>query len=202
MNFVVLSSSRGTTFQAVLDRIKDGTLTARCLGLIADKPDRGCIDKAKTAGIPYLIIERKPDESREQYDQRIDAAIQELGGTPTETIVAALGWMFILTPWFVARWKNRIINVHPALLPKFGGSGMFGNRVHEAVLASGDRDSGITIHLMDDGVDTGKILLQKRCPVESGDTVDSLKSRVQLLEKEWYPRVLQMIHKGELQLPN
>ena len=222
MQFVVLSSSRGTTFQAVLDRIKDGSLTAQCMGLITDRGDRGCIAKAEAAGLPVIILPRMEGESREEYDRRLDEEIRKLmtGNTPRDaanphpardappsptprsmllgegeggTFIAALGWMFILTPWFIQRWKDRIINVHPALLPKFGGAKMYGDRVHQAVLDSGDTESGITIHLMDEGVDTGKILLQKMCPVMAGDTVETLKERVQRLEREWYPRVLAMM---------
>jgi phosphoribosylglycinamide formyltransferase-1 len=212
MQFVVLSSSRGTTFQAVLDRMKDGTLTAACLGLVSDRDDRGCVEKAKAAGLPVTIVEKKEGEDREAYDKRLDQAIRSLldaresigkrqtaSGKPL--VIAALGWMRILSPWFIRQWKNRVMNVHPALLPKHGGAGMYGERVHQAVLDAGDRESGITIHLMDDGVDTGPMLLQKTCPVSEGDTVETLKAKVQALEKEWYPRVLEMIQRGEMKLP-
>ncbi|NOS67811.1 MAG: phosphoribosylglycinamide formyltransferase, partial [Candidatus Peribacteraceae bacterium] len=195
---------RGTTFQAVIDRMKDGSLTAKCLGLVTDREDRGCTEKAKAAGLPVTIVEKKEGESREQFDRRLNEAIAQLTKesriTNHDFFIAALGWMSILCPWFINQWKNRIINVHPALLPKYGGAGMYGDKVHQAVLDSGDKESGITIHLMDEGVDTGKILLQKTCPVLPGDTVVSLKERVQGLEKEWYPKVLQMIERGELNL--
>jgi len=200
MRFLVLSSSRGTTFQAVIDRVQDGTLTMECLGLISDTSDRGCVEKAKKAGLPVTIIERTKGESRDAYDQRLLQAIETMGADPADTVIAALGWMFIFTPAFIAHWKNRIINVHPALLPKHGGKGMYGAKVHEAVLAAGDSESGISIHLMDEHVDTGPILLQKKCPVEADDTIDTLKERIQSLEKEWYPKVLQMIESGEMKL--
>jgi phosphoribosylglycinamide formyltransferase-1 len=122
MQFIVLSSSRGTTFQAVIDRIADRTLTAKCLGLVSDREDRGCVAKAKAAGIPVKIVEKKAGESREEYDRRIDQAMRSLshGKWKMEnTIIAALGWMSLLSPWFVRTWRNRIINVHPSLLPKF-----------------------------------------------------------------------------------
>jgi len=199
MDFIVFSSSRGTTFQAVIERMQDGELTANCLGLITDSDDRGCIEKAKSADLPYKIVKREKDENREEYDKRIDSAIREMGGDES-TVVAALGWMFIFTSWFINQWTNRIINVHPALLPNYGGKGMYGSHVHEAVLASGDNESGISIHLMDEGVDTGKILVQKTCSVDPDDTPESLQERVQALEKEWYPRVLQMIEEGEIVL--
>jgi len=199
MNFVVLSSSRGTTFQAVIDAQKRGELTAKCLGLVTDSPDKACIDKAKAAGLPYTIVERVKDQTREEFDFRVHEAILSLGADK-QTVIAALGWMFIFSSWFIQTWKNRIINVHPALLPKHGGKGMYGHHVHESVLASGAQESGVSIHLMDEGVDTGRVLLQKTCPVLPGDTPELLQKRVQELEKEWYPRVLQMVEVGELKL--
>jgi formyltetrahydrofolate-dependent phosphoribosylglycinamide formyltransferase len=197
MNFVVLSSSRGTTFQFIINAIKDGSLEATCLGLVTDRSDRECIAKAQSAGIPVKIVEESEGESREGYDQRLDAAIKELGDID---VIAAIGWMFILTPAFIQTWQNKIINVHPALLPKYGGEGMFGSRVHQAVLDSGDVTTGMTIHVMDEGVDTGRILLQKECDVLPEDTVEMLKTRVQGLEKEWYPHLLQMLHTGEMKV--
>jgi len=193
MNFVVLSSSRGTTFQAVLDRIADGTLTAHCLGLVTDRLDRGCVEKARNAGVHIAVVERQPKEPRETYDMRLDAAIRGLGDVD---VIATLGWMYLLTPWFVGQWRHRILNVHPALLPKYPGAHSI-----EDALKDGAQESGMTIHLIDEGVDTGPVLLQKSCPVEHDDTPDTLKERIQALEKEWYPQALQMIEDGALKLP-
>ena len=197
MDFVVLSSSRGTTFQAVIDAMKDGSLEARCLGLIADREDRGCTEKATAAGIPTLIVERVKGEERESYDRRIDEAIGALvvKTEDVDVLLACMGWMFIFSPWFVTQWKNRILNVHPALLPKHPG----GHAIDDA-LAAGDAETGMTIHWIDEGVDTGKIVEQKNCSILPDDTVDTLKARIQELEKEWYPKVLQMIEQGELRL--
>jgi phosphoribosylglycinamide formyltransferase-1 len=199
MDFVVLSSSRGTTFQAVIDRMNDGSLQARCAGLIADRADRGCVEKAKAANLPVVILERAKDESREAYDKRLDAAVRKLfGALPSPSsahVIAALGWMFILSPWFVGTWKNRILNVHPSLLPKYPG----GHAIAD-VLAAKEKETGMTIHIVDEGVDTGPIVVQKKCSILSADTEAILKDRVQALEKEWYPKTLQMIHAGELQI--
>ena len=193
MNFVVLSSSRGTTFQAVLDAMKDGSLTATCLGLISDREDRGCVEKARSAGLPVKIVEKEKGKERDTYEKRLQEAISGLGDVD---VIAAIGWMFILSPWFMKQWRNRILNVHPSLLPKHPGA-----HAIEETLEAGDTETGMTLHLIDEGVDTGPIILQKECPVQPGDTADSLKERVQELEKEWYPRVLQMIETGELTLP-
>ena len=204
MRFLVLSSSRGTTFQAILNAIAEGSLTAQCLGLVSDRKDRGCIEKARKAGLPTVIVEKRRGEEREAYDRRVHEEILQLVKLQTPnppTLLACIGWMRIFSPWFIETWRDRIINVHPALLPKYGGEGMYGMKVHEAVLASKEKETGMTIHLMDEGVDTGKILLQKRCPVLPEDTPEILRARVQELEKEWYPRVLQMVHTGELRLP-
>lgn len=208
MNFVVLCSSRGTTFQAIIDRMNDGSLKAKCLGLITDSSERGCIQRAKAANIPVKIVEKKENESREEYDQRLETAIRELVNEANlqpitynlSPVIAAMGWMWILTEGFVK--NHTIINVHPALLPKYGGKGMYGHHVHKAVLENKDANSGITIHVMDSGIDTGKVLLQKTTPVSADDTVETLQARVQELEKKWYPEVLQMIENGELKMEN
>jgi len=200
MNFIVLSSSRGTTFQATIEAMQKGELTAKCLGLLTDSSERGCIEKAKKAGIAVSIVERRKEELREDFDRRVDQAIRTMGADD-RTLLATMGWMFIFSQWFIGTWKNRIINVHPALLPKHGGKGMYGHHVHDAVLAAGEKESGVTIHLMDEGVDTGPILVQKKCSVSASDTAETLQERVQGLEKMWYPRVLQMIETGTVRLP-
>lgn len=183
--------------QAVLDAIKNGTLTARCLGLISDREDRGCVAKARAANIPVTIVEKKPEEGRESYDKRLHEALLKMGQpinqSTNQPVIAALGWMFIFSPWFVSQWKNRIVNVHPSLLPKHPGA-----HAIRDTLAAGDTQTGMSIHLIDEGVDTGPVLLQKTCRVLPGDTEDTLKERIQALEKEWYPKALEMIQRGEL----
>ena len=200
MKFVILSTSRGTTMQAVLDAVSDRSLTMQCLGLISDSEEHGCVEKARNEGIPVHIIAQEKDMEREMRDKALHEAITTLGGDPSDTVIAALGWMFIFSPWFIETWTNRIINVHPALLPKYGGKGMYGMKVHETVLASGDSETGMTIPIMDEGVDTGPILLQKKCTIVDSETPESLKAKVQGLEKQWYPELLQMIESGAVTL--
>ena len=180
--------------QAVLDAITDGSLTMECLGLISDREDRGCVEKANTAGIPVRIVEKQEGEPREDYDNRIDAACTELG-SDDQTLIATLGWMFILSSWFVTRWSNRIINVHPALLPVHPGAHAIRDTID-----SGDSEGGMSIHIIDEGVDTGPILLQRRCSVDEGETEESLKLKIQELEKEEYPKLLQQIENGAVTL--
>lgn len=195
VKIIALSSSRGTTFQAILDAIARGELRAQCVGLVTDRDDRGCVARARAAGIPVRVVERNRLEKREEYDRRLESAFEELrGDTPkTDLIIAAVGWMWVLSPWLVHRWIRRIVNVHPSLLPKYPGA-----HAHREVLAAKDAESGMTIHYIDEGVDTGPILLQKTCPVLPTDTEETLKSRVQALEQEWYPNVLAMLERGEL----
>lgn len=196
MNFIVFSSSRGTTFQGIIDAMNDGSLEATCLGLITDKLSRGCVEKAEVANIPVVVIEKKENETRAEYDKRLNEGIQELTeGNSDDTIIAAVGWMWILSADFVHQWKNKIVNVHPALLPKFPGA----HAIKDALDAK-ETASGMTIHIIDEGVDTGKILVQKNCSIEADETEDSLKEKIQALEKEWYPKVLQMIHTKEISL--
>ncbi|MBT6730735.1 hypothetical protein HOA73_02135, partial [Candidatus Peregrinibacteria bacterium] len=121
MQFVILSSSRGTTMQSVLDSLKDGSLQAHCCGLVTDKANRGCVQKAKDAGLPIRVVEKQTAESRENYDKRLNVIIKDLVGEDA-TYIACMGWMFIFSEWFVSQWKDKILNVHPALLPKFPGA--------------------------------------------------------------------------------
>lgn len=204
MNFVVLSSSRGTTFQAVLDAIATGDLEARCIGLITDRADRQCIEKATAAELPWRVVERDKAEERSVFDASLNNTILELTATeatdPADLVIAEMGWMWIHTSTFIQAWPGRILNVHPSLLPKYGGKGMYGDHVHQAVLDAGDAASGVTVHVMDEGIDTGKILEQKSCSIEPNETVASLRAKVQQLEREVYPAVLQKIEEGGILL--
>lgn len=199
MNFIVLSTSRGTTFQSVIEAMNDQSLTAEFIGLVTDTDERKCLEKARAAGLPNITVDSDPD-NREEFDKALDQAIEDIGAND-DTIIAEMGWMWIHTPWFIKKWKNKLVNVHPSLLPEYGGKGMYGHHVHDAVLAAGEEESGVTFHIIDEGVDTGEILLQKKCAVLPSDDAEELQDRVQLLEKQWYPALLEMIHTGEISLP-
>ncbi len=183
--------------------MKNGKLTAKCLGIITDKQDRECLQKATANDIPSIVVDRKTDEPPEEYDMRLTAAIRTLqarsqaSGTP---VIALMGWLHILSPVFLMQFRSHVINVHPSLLPKYGGKGMYGNHVHKAVLQAKETESGISLHMVEQEVDTGKVLIQKTCPVYPDDSADTLRLRVQGLEKEWYPRLLEMMERGEVRL--
>jgi phosphoribosylglycinamide formyltransferase-1 len=187
----VLASTKGTDLQAIIDAIKAGTLKAEIACVISNKKNCLALERAKTHGIKTHFVDPK-EHSRIEFDREMARILRE----EKVELVVLVGYMRILTPYFIGEFKGKIINVHPALLPKFGGKDFYGANVHEAVLASGERETGMTIHFVEEGVDTGKIILQKTCEVLPNDTPDTLKERVQSLEKEWYPKVIQSFANG------
>ena len=172
----VLGSTRGTALKGVLDAIAAGTLDVDLRIVISDKPTAPILDRAKLYKVPSLFID-PTGLSREQYDARVSDALR----SADVELVLLIGYMRILSPYFVEQWSGRLLNVHPSLLPAFAG--LMNRKVHEAVLSAGAPETGCTIHIVTEEVDGGPIVLQKRCPVLPGDTVDTLKDRVQALEQ-------------------
>jgi phosphoribosylglycinamide formyltransferase 1 len=181
----VLGSTRGTALKGVLDAIAAGTLDVDLRVVISDKPTAPILDRAKLYKVPSVFVDPS-GLTREQYDERVS---DELRKARVELILL-IGYMRILSPHFVAEWSGRLLNVHPSLLPAFAG--LMNRKVHEAVLSAGVSETGCTIHQVTDEVDGGPIVLQKRCPVLPGDTVDSLKDRVQALEQSAFIDVLRL----------
>jgi phosphoribosylglycinamide formyltransferase-1 len=191
----VLASTRGTNFKSLIDAKKSGALkeNVELCCLITNKADCGAVEKAKAAGIPVHAIDAV-SKTREEFDQEVMEVLDQYG---VDLIVLG-GYMRIISAPMVQKYRNRIINIHPSLLPKFGGG--MNLDVHKAVLESGERETGMTIHMIDEGVDTGPIVLQKSVDVSSGDTPETLKNKVQNLEKEWYPKVVQMFADGKVKI--
>lgn len=179
----VLGSTRGTALKGVLDAIAAGTLDVDLRIIISDKPTAPILDRARLYKVPSLFID-PTGLSRENYDNRVSDALHEA----RVQLVLLIGYMRILSPHFVAQWSGRLLNVHPSLLPAFAG--LMNRKVHEAVLSAGVPETGCTIHQVTEEVDGGPIVLQKRCPVLPGDTVESLKDRVQALEQSAFIDVL------------
>lgn len=179
----VLGSTRGTALKGVLDAIAAGTLDAQIAIVISDKPTAPILDRAKLYKVPSLFLDAT-GLTREQYDERVSAELRKA----RVELVLLIGYMRILSAQFVGDWHGRLLNVHPSLLPAFGG--LMNRKVHEAVLAAGVKETGCTIHQVTEDVDAGPIVLQKRCPVLPGDTVDALKDRVQALEQSAFVDVL------------
>lgn len=179
----VLGSTRGTALQGVLEAVAAGALDVEIALVIADKATAPILERARGFGVPAVFMD-PAGLSREAYDERVTAALHD-GGVE---LVLMIGYMRIVSLGFVNEWRGRLLNVHPSLLPAFAG--MMNRKVHEAVLASGVGETGCTIHQVTEEVDAGPIVLQKRCAVLPGDTVDTLKDRVQALEQSAFVDVL------------
>ena len=185
----VLASTNGTDLQAIIDEMKANKMPGIELSVvISNKEDCYAIKRAKEQGYETVFIDPK-DKSREDFDNKMAQILKE----KEINLIVLVGYMRILSPDFVKKFPKQIINVHPALMPKFAGKDFYGANVHQAVLNSGDKETGMTIHYVDEGVDTGEIILQKTCKVEESDTVETLKAKVQELEKKYYPEVIRAI---------
>jgi phosphoribosylglycinamide formyltransferase 1 len=187
LKIAVLASGEGTNLQALLDAGRARQFHDAEIALVAgDRPQAGALKRAAALQIPTLALEPAKFANAVAFDQEL---LRRLGEYNTDVICLA-GYMRILTPAVVQAFPNRILNIHPALLPAFGGHGMYGRHVHEAVLKSGVKFSGCTVHFVDEGTDTGPIVLQAVVPVLDSDTPASLAERVLIEEHRIYPRAL------------
>jgi phosphoribosylglycinamide formyltransferase-1 len=197
MNIAVLASGEGTTLQAVLDACGSGRLSARVGVVISNNGASGALRRAHGAGIPTRHLSAQAAGGPAALDQALRDTLLEFG---TELVLLA-GYMKRLGPLTLAAFAGRIINTHPALLPQFGGQGMFGLNVHRAVLAAGRATSGASVHWVDENYDTGAVIAQVRVPVEPGDSAMSLAARVQAAERELVLEVLGAAASGRLKPP-
>jgi phosphoribosylglycinamide formyltransferase-1 len=187
----VLASGSGTNLQSILDACADGRLPARVAVVISNVPGARCLERARGAGVPAVLIPHEGQPSREAFDA---ALVAELRARGAEWVCLA-GFMRVLTRVFLSAFSDRVVNVHPALLPAFPG--MHGVR---QALAAGVRISGCTVHLVDDGTDTGPILVQAAVPVHDGDTEQSLHARIQPAEHEAYVLALRLLLAGRVEV--
>lgn len=179
INILVLASGNGTNLQALIDAQAAGALNGgRITQVISDRRGVYALERAKAAGIPTLVIEMDKNASREMRRNSLSELILRLCREKEIGLIVQAGFLSILTGDVLETYSGRIINLHPALLPKFGGEGMYGEKVHRAVIAAGETESGCTVHLVDSGIDTGPILLQRKVPVLPGDTPGSLAERI------------------------
>jgi phosphoribosylglycinamide formyltransferase 1 len=176
----VLASHEGTTLQSIIDACADGRINGHVVVVISNNSGSGAVRRAAAAGIETFHLSSVTHSSGDSLDAAICDALQRARAD----VVFLAGYMKRLGPRTLATFPARILNTHPALLPKFGGHGMFGNRVFEAVLAAGESESGVSVHLVDAEYDTGAVVRQERIPVFPGDSVESLKARVQACERE------------------
>jgi phosphoribosylglycinamide formyltransferase 1 len=186
MNIAVFASGRGSNFQAILKAIDDGRLPARVTLLVSNNSNAGALELARSRNIPAIHINQKQYSSEDLYGEQLLELLTRYG----VELIALAGYMKRVPGKVINRFRNRILNIHPALLPAFGGVGMYGIHVHEAVLASGAKITGATVHIVDEEYDKGPIVMQKTVEVLSGDTPETLAARVLPVEHEIYPEAI------------
>lgn len=196
LNIACLASGGGTNLQAIIDNIENGKLKANIVAVISNVPGAGALERAQKHGLPCFMVNNRDFSTREAFDRELAAIIDR----QRADLICLCGFLRIFSPFFIDRYPNRIINIHPALLPDFGGKGYYGHKVHEAVLASGVKKSGCTVHFVDKEVDHGPIILQRPVPVMPDDTPDTLAARVLREEHIAYSLAISMIGRGEVDL--
>jgi phosphoribosylglycinamide formyltransferase-1 len=194
INLAVLLSGSGTTLQNLIDHIAAKKLDARIKLVIGSREGLLGVERAMQAGIPSHIVDRKQFSDVESFSHRVFELIDEA----RVELVCLAGWLCLLQ--LPERYDGRIMNIHPALLPSFGGKGMYGAKVHQAVLDHGCKVSGCTVHFVDASYDSGPIIIQRTCPVLEGDTPQTLAHRVFEEEKIAYPEAIQIFAEGRLSL--
>jgi len=195
LRIAVLGSGRGSNFQAILGAIQQERIpAARICLVISNNSSAGILDIARASSLPAIHLSQKQYPSEGQL---VDALLSLLRQHDINLIVLT-GYMKRLHPRVIDAYRNRILNIHPALLPKFGGKGMYGHHVHEAVIQAGETESGATVHLVDELYDHGTIVLQRTIPVTPEDTPESLAAKVLRIEHEIYPEALRLIAEGTL----
>ncbi len=187
----VLCSGRGTNLQSILASVDNGQIPAPVGVVLTDKPDAKALERAEKAGIPHFCVNRKNFADKQAFEKALVEKLREHG----VTLVILAGFMRILSPYFVHEFSGRILNIHPSLLPSFGGA-----HAHRDVLAYGVKVSGCTIHFVDEGMDSGPIILQTAVPVLDSDDEDTLAARVLEQEHKLYPRAIELFLKGKLKI--
>lgn len=187
---VVLASGRGSNLQAILDAIEVGQLAARVVVVVSDRADAQALDRARRHGVKAVFVDPRQHPDREAFDRAVAAVLDE----HRVELVCLAGFMRLLTPGFVAAYHDRIMNIHPALLPSFPGL-----HAQRQALAYGAKIAGATVHFVDEGVDTGPIILQAAVPVLDDDTEETLSARILVEEHRIYPRAIQLFAEGRLE---
>lgn len=181
LNVVVMVSGGGTNLQAIIDAVDNGTITnTRLAGVISNNKNAYALERARIRGIPAQCVSPKDYEERAQFNRKLLEAVDAY----EPDLVVLAGFLVVIPPEMTAKYKNRMINIHPSLIPSFCGTGFYGLKVHEAVLARGVKITGATVHFVDAGTDTGKIISQKAVEVLDGDTPEILQRRV-MEQAEW-----------------
>lgn len=196
LDVVVLVSGGGTNLQAIIDAVESGDITnTRIAGVISNNKNAYALERAKKHGIESRCVSPKDFTSREEFNEKFQEAVEELG----PDLIVLAGFLVVIPPSMIERYRNRIINIHPSLIPAFCGTGFYGLKVHEAALNRGVKIVGATVHFVDEGTDTGPIILQKAVEVEPQDTPEILQRRV-MEQAEWkiLPKAIDLIANGKV----
>jgi phosphoribosylglycinamide formyltransferase-1 len=197
VKLAVLASHEGTTLQALLDACATGAIACRVAAVISNNPESGALRRARAAGVPAHHMSGRTHPDPAELDAAICRALVECGA---ELVILA-GYMKRVGPETLARFEGRVLNTHPALLPKFGGQGMYGLHVHRAVLAAGESTTGASIHVVTAEYDAGPVIARGEVPVLPGDTPEALAARVQERERALLVETVGAIAAGRLRLP-
>jgi phosphoribosylglycinamide formyltransferase-1 len=196
LNLVVMASGGGTNLQAIIDSIEAGKLDAQIKAVISNNSKSGALERARNHGIADIHLSHKQFATPEEFNQKLLSVLKE---NETDLVVLA-GYMKMISPTVIREYRNKIINIHPALLPSFGGKGMYGIHVHEAVIESGVKVTGVTVHIVDEVYDHGAILYQRCVPVSGDETPEMLQQKVLPHEHEAYSRVIQLFAGGKIEI--
>lgn len=196
VNIGVLISGGGTNLQSIIDNINNGQINGQIKIVISNKINAYGLERAKKAGIETLYLNKKKFHTEEEYNKKV---IEEFEKRNVELVVLA-GYLKVLSEEFIEKYRGQIMNVHPSLIPSFCGKGCYGERVHEMVLAQGVKITGATVHFVDEGTDTGPIIIQRAVEVKEHDTVDTLQKRVLKVEHEILPKAIKLFCEGKLSI--
>jgi len=195
IKLAVLASGGGTDLQSVIDASEKNEIDAKVVVVVSDRENAFALERAKKHGIDAYFVDSK-NKTREEHEKKVSEIIDKYN---VDLIVLA-GYLRMLTPYFISKYRNKIINIHPALLPFFSGKGMYGEKVHKAVLDSGMKISGCSVHFVDESIDGGPIIIQKAVEVKEYDTVKTLASRVLEEEHKILPEAVQLFAEKRLKI--
>ena len=198
LNVVVLVSGGGTNLQAIIDAVEKGTITnTKIAGVISNNKNAYALERAKKHGIENCCISPKDYADRATFNQKFLEKMDELN----PDLIVLAGFLVVIPPEMIAKYRNRIINIHPSLIPSFCGTGYYGLKVHEKALARGVKVSGATVHFVDEGTDTGPIIAQKAVEIKQGDTPEVLQRRI-MEQAEWVimPKAIDDIANGRIKV--
>ena len=198
LRVVVMVSGGGTNLQAIIDSVKDSTITnTQIVGVISNNKNAYALKRAEENDIPSMCVSPKDFETRDIFNEKLLEAVDSY----EPDLVVLAGFLVVIPPEMIKKYENRMINIHPSLIPSFCGKGYYGLKVHEAALARGVKVVGATVHFVDEGTDTGPIILQKAVEVQQGDTPEVLQRRV-MEQAEWkiLPKAIDLIANGKVRV--